>query len=595
MPRQISNSLLNSLRGRIWISTSVLAFFICTFGLISYLVVSLLVADVFYGIFIPFLFLAFVVVGFGWWLSNVIVGPIENVTLLSKSLERTASTSIPKSSGSFETDELLQSLFRNSQQVQNIVTMMDHVANGKLDVSLAPIEGSDKLSASFKRLLKKVAESISAKDELDALRSSLERLKREAAPVRSGNLGGRMSESDAETREIAAAFNYLSDRFSNIISLARADSRDAKELAVEIEKHLRTVIQQDETRIEEMTQASIRLKQVPNLVQQISENLSGASQSAKISAEKVRKGTEVSALNAEAVGKMRRQMREVAKRVQSLNERSQEITRLASLVEDLSNRTNMVALNASIQAAELGESGHGFALVAEEVERLAGRAGATNKQIAALNKSLATEIRKVENALELAGGEIAGFSKYAIESCNLLAELERYVGQFVNLHENLIAVSGDRSEEADRAFMTFLNSISESKATVDELKNSSAELHELSGLMENLQSAVSDFRISAPEPETVEEEEVTGETPEEPAELPAAGPVDLSPPDAIEFEAVVESDSPLELGPQEPELSEAVVEMEPLELGGDAEGLDIGPYYAKAEIVEEDPSELKPV
>lgn len=506
MPRQITNSLFNSLRGRIWISTSVLAFFICTFGLISYLVVTLLVNDVFYGIFIPFLFLAFTVVVFGWWLSNEIVSPIEKVTLLSKSLERTSSTSLPKTSGSFETDQLLQTLYRNSQQVQMLVTLMEKVAAGNLEVSLTPLEGSDRLSATFQKLLSKVSESINAKEELDRLRAAVDRIKRETSPVRSGNLSARASNEDFETKEIAATINYLIENLTSLIELARNDSREAGDLSKTIERELREIIQQDEARIDDLTQASIALKQVPNLVKQISEDLNNSSQSARQSIEKVQKGNEITAQNAESVSKLRRQMREAVKRVQSLTERTQEIGKLAATVEDLANRTNMVALNASIQATELGEKGQGFALVAEEVERLAARANSTNRQIAALNKSVSTEIRKVENALELAGGEISGFSKYSIESGNILAELERYVAQFINLQENLVNVAAERSEESEQAFLKFVNSISESRAKSDDLRRSTAELANLSHVMRNLQVGVSEYRLSVPgtDPETEE-------------------------------------------------------------------------------------------
>ncbi|QQS41302.1 MAG: methyl-accepting chemotaxis protein [Acidobacteriota bacterium] len=502
MPRQITNSLFNSLRGRIWISTSVLAFFICTFGLISYLVVTLLVNDVFYGIFIPFLFLAFTVVVFGWWLSNEIVSPIEKVTLLSKSLERTSSTSLPKTSGSYETDELLNTLYRNSQQVQMLVTLMEKVAAGNLDVSLASLEGSDRLSATFQKLLSKVSESINAKEDLDRLQTAVEQIKREISPIRSGNLSARVWSEDLQTKEIAATVNYLIDSLSSIVELARNDSREAGELSKKIEKDLRELIQQDESRIDDLMQASITLKQVPNLVKKISEDLNNSSQSARQSIEKVQKGNQITAQNAESVSKLRKQMREAVKRVQSLNERTQEIGKLATTVEDLANRTNMVALNASIQAAELGDKGQGFALVAEEVERLAARANSTNRQIAALNKSVSTEIRKVENALELAGGEISGFSKYSIESGNILAELERYVAQFINLQENLVALAGDRSEESEQAFLKFVNSISEGRAKVDELRSSTKELGNLGQVLNNIQVGVSEYRVTVSSPDS---------------------------------------------------------------------------------------------
>ncbi len=86
MARPSANLLLNSLKGKIWLATSALAFFICTFGLLSYLIVSFLISDTFYAVFIPFLFLAFTVMVFGWWLSNEVVIPIEKVSVLVKSL-----------------------------------------------------------------------------------------------------------------------------------------------------------------------------------------------------------------------------------------------------------------------------------------------------------------------------------------------------------------------------------------------------------------------------------------------------------------------------------------------------------------------------
>lgn len=578
MPRQLTNSLFNSLRGRIWISTSVLAFFICTFGLISYLVVTLLVNDVFYGIFIPFLFLAFTVVVFGWWLSNEIVSPIEKVTLLSRSLERTSSTSLPKTSGSYETDQLLQTLFRNSQQVQILVTLMDKVAGGNLEVSLAPLDGSDRLSATFQKLLAKVSDSIKAKEELDRLQSSVDRIKREISPIRSGNLTARASVEDPQTKEIAASINYLIDNLSTLIEIARSDSREAGDLSKTIEKQLRNLVHADEARIDDLMQASITLKQVPNTVRQITEDLNSSSRSARQSIEKVQKGNEIAALNAEAVSKLRKQMREAVKRVQSLNERTQEIGKLAATVEDLANRTNMVALNASIQAAELGEKGQGFALVAEEVERLAGRANSTNRQIAALNKNISTEIIKVENALELAGGEVSGFSKYSIESANILAEVERYVGQFINLKENLVSLAGDRSEESEQAFLKVVNSISESKANVGELKDSASELSNLANLMRNLQLAVSDYRLST--------------APEARPEIPSAEPGDReAEPEIVEIEAEVQTPAPMS-AEAEPDSGDAEAPDQDIPLIDEPEDLSIAEYYeARPDAAEIAPGE----
>lgn len=187
MARQSANSLLNSLKGKIWLATSGLAFFICTFGLVSYLLVSLLTTEIFYAVFIPFLFLGFTVMVFGWWLSNEVVSPIEKVSLLAKSLERGVQTSLPRTTGSTETDELLKSLHRNSQQLQNLVGLMDKVANGNLDVALTPLANSDRLSNSFQKLLVRVSKSIQAKQDLKKLTAAVGGITEQISTVRNGD------------------------------------------------------------------------------------------------------------------------------------------------------------------------------------------------------------------------------------------------------------------------------------------------------------------------------------------------------------------------------------------------------------------------
>ncbi|MDH3492255.1 MAG: methyl-accepting chemotaxis protein [Acidobacteriota bacterium] len=493
MARQSGNSLFGSLRGKIWVSTSVLAVFICTFGLISYLVVSLLMNDAFYGVFIPFLFLAFTVLVFGWWLSNEVVNPIEKVTLLAKSLERSSSTSIPRTSGSTETDQLLQAIQRNNQQMQKIVTLMDKVANGNLDVT--PIQGSDRLSTSFQKLLAKVTESINAKEELDALRNAVNDLKMDISGVRSGDLDVEIRNESALTKEISGTIKYLVDNLSRLITAVQTSSSEAESSVSKVGDEIESLIQRDEVRAQEMAGASVALKQVPNLINKITDDLMGSAKSARTTIEKARHGTKVAAQNSSSVSNLRKQVREDVKRIQNLTERSHDIERVAKIVEDLANRTNMIALNASIQATELGGDGHGFVLIAEEVERLAARANGTNKQISTLNKAILAEIGKVENSVETTMAEVASLSKFAIESGNVLNEMERYVAQFLNLQESLIAYSKGQSEETDAAFATFADSITETETTVETLRRSNTDLAELAQVMRGLKSEISDFRL----------------------------------------------------------------------------------------------------
>ncbi|CAN5730749.1 hypothetical protein BH20ACI4_BH20ACI4_29430 [soil metagenome] len=494
MARRTANSLLNSLKNKIWLATSALAFFLCSFGLVSYLIVASLTEDTFYAVFILFMVMAFSIMVFGWWLSNELIGPIEKVSLLAKSLERGTTTSLPRTTGSTETDEILESIHRSNQQLQNLVGLMDKVANGELHVALTPLENSDRLTGAFQKLLAKVTDSIQAKQDLEKLEKAVSSLTKEISPVRTGNFDVEIKTDSEAVKEISETFKYMLGHLNNLITQIRTDSVQAQNSAIEVYKTLQNIVQTDETRLQELNQAKLTLKQVPKSVQKIAETLENSAQTANSSIEKAQRGTLAAQENLNAAAALRKQIQEAVSRVGRLNECSQEIGIIAKAVDDLSQRCGLIALNASIQADELGEKGRGFALIAEEIEQLTIRASNTNKQISLLNKTVFAEIAQVESSLDSTVGGVANLSKFAIETGNALSELERYIGQFLNLQTQLVGYSSEQSAETEKAFQIFIDSISDTEKTVETLKKSESELAESAGVLESLQLAVADFK-----------------------------------------------------------------------------------------------------
>ncbi len=496
MSKKFANSLSNSLKGKIWLSTTALALFVCVFGILSYLIVSFLINDSFYAIFIPFLLLAVSVVVFGWWLANEITAPIEKVILLAKSLERGVSTSLPRTSGSTETDELMESISRLNNQVHTLVQSMDDTAQGKIVLLPASTAGSDRISTTFQKLLSKVSESIHAQQNLAELQLAVGQLTAEAAGVRQNNLYISISSKSPETEQIAGTLVYLAEQLNSVVSQVRSSASQSNQLFGEVLKSIRSVIDQDENRIQELNEASVALRQIPNVMQKISLELSQSSESANRSIERAKSGTTNSHSNLNSINQLRRKIQESIKQIQKLNESSQEIGRVAKTIEDLAHRTNMIALNASIQAAELGEQGHSFLVVSEEVGRLAERAGNTNRRISTLNKTIQAEIIKAESSLESTVGEISELSKFAIESGNSIGELERYVNQFLNLQGRVFSYANEQTEEAERAFQIYSNVIAEIEKSVTDLKDSDKLVGVLKGNVENLQVSIAHFNNS---------------------------------------------------------------------------------------------------
>lgn len=498
MARRSANSLLNSLKSKIWLATSALAFFICSIGLVAYLIVASLTNDTFYAVFILFTVMAFSVMVFGWWLSNELISPIEKVSLLAKSLERGSTTSLPRTTGSIETDEILQSLHRSNQQIQNLVGLMDKVAGGELSVALTPLENSDRLSNSFQKLLAKVTDSIQAKQDLEKLESAVSRITKQISPIRKGNFDVEIRTDSESVKEISETLKYLLGHFNNLVVQVKSDSMQAQSSAIEVYKTLQNIIQTDETRLQELNHAKLALKQIPNSVQKIAEALGNSAQTATSSIEKAQRGTLAAQENLNAAAALRKQIQEAVSRVGRLNERSMEIGKIAKSIDDFSQRCGLIALNASIQADELGEKGRGFAVIAEEIEQLTARASNTNKQISLLNKTVFAEIAQVEGALDSTVGVAADLSRFAIESGNALSELERYIGQFLNLQTQLVNYSSEQKGETEKAFQIFIDSITDTEKTIETLKKSESDLAESAGILETLQLSVSDFKSLKP-------------------------------------------------------------------------------------------------
>jgi methyl-accepting chemotaxis protein len=495
MARRSAPSSFNSLKGKISIATSAMAIFTCAFGSIVYLTVSYLIKDTFFTVFVPFLLMAFVILVFGWWISNEVIAPILKLSLLARSIERSPMASLPKTSGSGETDELLDTLYRNSRQLQEVVGMMENVANGNLDIALTPLQNSDRLVTSFQKLLARVSESIYAKENLGKLEADIEEMTAELARTRSGNLEVDIKGDLIQTKELSDTIKFLIHRLNELISQVGKGALQAGSIAVDAQRVIQDVILQDEAQVREMKQAAVRLQESPNRVQKISEELSSSISSAHLSLDKARKGTHAAEQNTHAVNTLRKQVKEAIKKIQMLSERSQEIAKVAKNLDDLANRSNLIALNASIHAVGTKDTGSGFSLLAEEVERLSERAEGASRQISALNKSIAAEIEEVEAALHSTVSEVANISKFALEAGNSLGELERYIGQFLNLQSKLAVNSSQQTAETEQALQVFTASLSESARVIGSLRETGVSVANLSGLMENLKSSIADFRV----------------------------------------------------------------------------------------------------
>jgi twitching motility protein PilJ len=192
---------------------------------------------------------------------------------------------------------------------------------------------------------------------------------------------------------------------------------------------------------------------------------------------------------------IRKQVQETAKRIKKLGERSQEISQIVGLLDDLSDRTSLLALNAGLQASTAGESGDGFARVADEVERLAERSNRLTQQIAGLAQTIQSETKDVVASMEETIHEVVVGSTLADKAGGALVEIEQVSQRLAALLQSISesAKQQAKSSEDISSAMENISKVTELVQTGSQRAAGSAKM--LVSLAEDLRGAVAPFKL----------------------------------------------------------------------------------------------------
>jgi twitching motility protein PilJ len=250
--------------------------------------------------------------------------------------------------------------------------------------------------------------------------------------------------------------------------------------------------------------ASVAIEEMAASIHYVSENASSSANVAEQARTNAEHGTRAVTRTIEGMKAVRDQVQETAKRIKRLGESSQEIGEIVELIGDIGDRTSILALNASIQAAMAGEAGRGFAIVADEVERLADRATEATKRAGILVKATQTETAEVMTAMEDTTREVINRSNIANEAGVALSEIQSVSNRLAEL----IQASSDAAQQQARGSEQVAKSMNEmssvTRNTAASTKQTAAAINSLALLVDNLNATVSRFKLPAPGVEIAE-------------------------------------------------------------------------------------------
>jgi len=237
-----------------------------------------------------------------------------------------------------------------------------------------------------------------------------------------------------------------------------------------------------------------------DISQQMSDMSATASRSAEVAQGSVataKRGALAVQDTIRGMDQMREQIQETAKRIKRLGESSQQIGEIVELINDIAEQTNILSLNAAIQAAMAGEAGRGFAVVADEVQRLAERSGEATKQIADLVKTIQADTNEAVAAMEQTTRGVVEGTRLADAAGQALGEIESVSEQLSELIVGIARVAQHNSEMAT-AVSQNMGQIQEATTLTSTGTRQTAEsIGKLSELARELQASVAGFKLPA--------------------------------------------------------------------------------------------------
>lgn len=321
------------------------------------------------------------------------------------------------------------------------------------------------------------------------------RLLDEMTALADGDLTAHATVTEDITGAIADSVNFSIDALRSLVeainnTVLRVSQSSQRTQA--IANRLATSSTQQATEIANTTDA---ISKMAKTMEQVSKNAMTSADVALKSVQIAHKGAQTVRRNIEGMDSIRETIQETSKRIKRLGESSQQIGEIVSLITDIADRTNILALNAAIQASSAGEAGRGFAVVADEVQRLAERAGNATKQIAALVETIQTDTNEAVSSMEQSTAGVVTGAKLAEDAGNALSEIETVSKQLADLIQG---ISREAREQASAAI-----NISESMNVIKRItletsegtKETARSIGNLNELANALKTSVAGFKL----------------------------------------------------------------------------------------------------
>ena len=321
------------------------------------------------------------------------------------------------------------------------------------------------------------------------------RLMNELGDLADGDLTVTATVSESVTGAIADSINYTIEELRVLVGrINDAANRvtQATEIARQNSSELISAAGRQSTEIQEVGQSALDMARSMN---EVSGSATESAQVARQSLAAAVKGTTAVQDSIKGMNEIRNQIQETSKRIKRLGESSQEIGEIVELISDITEQTNVLALNAAIQAASAGDAGRGFTVVAEEVQRLAERSAEATKQISAIVKTIQTDTQDAVSAMEESTRGVVEGAKLSDAAGQALAEIGDVSRNLSDLIENISISTQGQANSATKVARLMQDILRVNEQTTTGTQRTAEAVDELTALASELKGSVAGFRV----------------------------------------------------------------------------------------------------
>ena len=328
------------------------------------------------------------------------------------------------------------------------------------------------------------------------------RLLDELADLADGDLTTTATVTEDFTGAIADSINYTIDQLRILVARINETAVNVSAAAQETQQTALHLAEASEHQAQEIAGASAAVNEMAVTIDQVSANASESAAVAERAVSIASNGAKVVQNTIHGMDTIREQIQDTSKRIKRLGESSQEIGDIVSLINDIADQTNILALNAAIQASMAGDAGRGFAVVADEVQRLAERSAAATKQIEALVKTIQNDTNEAVISMEQTTSEVVRGARLAQDAGVALEEIEGVSTSLAELIQNISNAARQQASSAGHISNT-MNVIQEITTQTSAGTSATAQsIGNLAAMALDLRESVAGFKL--PEEDTGE-------------------------------------------------------------------------------------------